>query len=284
MVGASRRQTGRLVCGVWALVLACACSGTRPMQLDPPAGTSESAPLPETEEVAETPPPPVVEEAVLPPIEPEPEAEPENDSVVIIDTGARDLTKRPPTLAETARAERERRNMALPTDIVITDKNLSDYATGDLTLAEVPDKKTDSSGSDAADLQSEMAEREAYWRGRALEIRQAWRDAYDSIGELEEKVFRLRQEFYAADDGFYRDSEIKPAWDRAIEQLDEAQQEILARQQELTDYLEEGRTAGAFPGWLREGIDLEPPVVVEQEQTAESSEPVIYKQEATDPP
>ena len=221
---------------------------------------------------------------MLPPIEPEPEAEPENDSVVIIDTGARDLTKRPPTLAETARAERERRNMALPTDIVITDKNLSDYATGDLTLAEVPDKKTDSSGSDAADLQSEMAEREAYWRGRALEIRQAWRDAYDSIGELEEKVFRLRQEFYAADDGFYRDSEIKPAWDRAIEQLDEAQQEILARQQELTDYLEEGRTAGAFPGWLREGIDLEPPVVVEQEQTAESSEPVIYKQEATDPP
>ena len=60
--------------------------------------------------------------------------------------------------------------------------------------------------------------------------------------------------------------------------------EVEARQEELAQFLEEGREAGALPGWLREGIDLEPEPLVEAEPTAEPSEPVIYQQEATDPP
>ena len=63
---------------------------------------------------------------------------------------------------------------------------------------------------------------EAYWRDRVLEIRLAWRDAADRVEELEGDVFHLRQRFYAEDDGFYRDSQIKPAWDRAVEQLRDA--------------------------------------------------------------
>ena len=70
----------------------------------------------------------------------------------------------------------------------------------------------------------------------------------------------------------------------AIEQLEEAHLEVEARQKELTLFLEGGREAGALPGWLREGIDLEPQPRAPEEVTAEPGEPVIYQQEATDPP
>lgn len=223
-------------------------------------------------------------EATNPPIEiPDSEPEPDDDSVVVIDTGAKDLTNHPQTLAEAARVERERRQIADPTDIVITDKTLEEFATGDLTVA-TPAPEEQAARSAASEVLQEMAEKEAFWRGRALEIRQAWRDAYDQIPELEEKVFQLRQAFYREDNGFYRDGEIKPAWDRAIDQLEDARLEVEARQEELAEFLEEGREAGALPGWLREGIDLEPEMAEVVEPTAEPGEPVIYSQEATDPP
>lgn len=324
-------------CGILSLVLVAlgGCSGNLPKSLDPPPGTTESAPSPEEAippseaepSPAESAPQPVDEptpaESAPQPVaeptpaesapqpapepdtaavaievpeapppapptavadEPEPRAsESDDDTVVMIDTGAKDVTNRPPTLAEAARAERDRRDVADPTDIVITDKTLEKYATGQLTLAN-PSPADQAQAQQASELQKKMAEREAYWRGRALEIRQAWRDAYDQIPVLEEKVFQLRQDFFREDDGFYRDGEIKPAWDRAIEQLEEAHREVEARQKELTLFLEEGRETGALPGWLREGFDLEPQPRVREEPTAEPGEPVIYEQEATDPP
>lgn len=280
-----------------AILVGGGCSSNRALPLDPPAGTSESmpvtveeSPVPEPIEVEPSPPPPPasapepVVEAPEPVVEiPEPEPEPEDDTLVTIDTGAKDLTERPTSLAEAAQVERERRQVAEPTNIVITDKNLAEYATGDLTTADRPEA---ADGERAAMLQfeKETAEKEAYWREGAREIRQQWRNAYDKIPVLEEKVFELRQAFYREDNGFYRDGEIKPAWDRAIEQLEEARLEVEARQGELAQFLETGREAGALPGWLREGLDLEPIIEEAVEPTAEPSEPVIYNQEATDPP
>lgn len=208
----------------------------------------------------------------------------EDSSVVIIDPGTAGSSDPSRSLVEAAAAERERRGTAPPTDIVITDKNLSDYATGQLTLAETPDAEATAAASELSALEAEMAAKEAYWRGGAREIRQAWRDAYDSIEELEAKVFELRQAFYREDDGFYRDAEIKPAWDRAIDQLEEARQEVEARQQELEEFLEAGREAGALPGWLREGIELEPKPVEKDEPIANPAEPVIYQPDESDPP
>lgn len=208
---------------------------------------------------------------------------PDDDSLVVIDTGAKDLTERPETLAEAARAERERRNIAPPTDIVITDKTLSEYATGDLTVAETSSAAV-TDPSELSEFEEEMAKKEAYWRNTARQIRQEWRDAYESIEELETKVFELRQQFYREDDGFYRDAEIKPAWDRAIDQLEEARLEVEAKQLELEEFLQSGREAGALPGWLREGIELEPEPLVEESPTAEPTEPVIYEPQSSDPP
>lgn len=210
--------------------------------------------------------------------------QPDDESLVVIDTGAKDLTVRPETLAEAARAERERRDLAPPTDIVITDKTLAEFATGDLTVTETPNDKAAAAASGLSELEKDMAAKEAYWRQTAREIRQGWRDAYDNIEELEAKVFDLRQQFYREDDGFYRDAEIKPAWDRAIDQLEESRFEVEARQRELEEFLEAGRQAGAFPGWLREGIELEPKPAVSKEPIAEPTEPVIYQPESSDPP
>ena len=50
--------------------------------------------------------------------------------------------------------------------------------------------------------------------------------------------------------------------------------------EEVAAFLEEGRRAGALPGWLREGIELEPePVLVEVDGIVEheAEEPTIYE-------
>jgi len=123
---------------------------------------------------------------------------------------------------------------------------------------------------------------EEYWRRRGLEIRMAWRDEVDSIEELEKEVFMLRQRFYAEDDPFYRDGQVKPAWDQALEQLEDARVGAKEREAELQEFLEEGRKAGALPGWMREGIELEPHPPDELEpgeqiQGHEPREPVVIE-------
>ena len=64
---------------------------------------------------------------------------------------------------------------------------------------------------------------------------------------------------------------IKPEWDRTLDRLHEARRTIDRAQEQLDLALEEGRIAGALPGWLRHGEELEPPV----EEPAEEGEPEI---------
>ncbi len=283
-----------------ALVMVTACSTVDKVKPEqPPAGTSpsgnelvsdqpEETPIDELETVAEE--QPLAEQDLVAEEAGQSEAvankatPKEDKSLVIIDPGARDPAEHPRSLAEAARVERERRGEAPPADIVITDKNLSEYAVGHLTVADTSNEAADAIAEELSELEREMAEKEAYWRNGARQIRQEWRDAFDAIEELEAKVFDLRQQFYREDDGFYRDAEIKPAWDRAIDQLEEARRDVEAKQQELAVFLEEGREAGALPGWLREGIELEPKPPAKQDSVAKPSEPVIYEPESSDPP
>jgi hypothetical protein len=182
------------------------------------------------------------------------------------------------SLADAAKAERERKAQTPPPKIVINDKTIHRYArNGQLTVAD-PKKK----GSGAATVAATAAaastapgagtpgpvagatgavpiERdEKYWRGRALEIRQRWRKAADRIKVLEGDADLWRRRFYAEDDPFTRDGQIKPTWDRVLDELRESRATAVAAKKELSALLEEGRIAGALPGWLREGVDLEP--------------------------
>ena len=117
-------------------------------------------------------------------------------------------------------------------------------------------------------------------RSQYLDLRLRWRAAYDSIRELEGKVASLRNDFYTTDDPYYRDSQIKPAWDRALEGLETARSDIDRYQTELRTVLNEGRREGALPGWLREGIEHEPEAGLPAEETIDPShysvEPTIY--------
>jgi hypothetical protein len=192
------------------------------------------------------------------------------------------------TLAEAAKAERDRKAEAIPTRIVINNKTIHRYAKGgQLTVAEPKKKGAPASvpasqapaaaaGSQAPVATAALVRDEKYWRGRALEIRQRWRKAADRIKELEEDIGLLRRRFYAQDDPYVRDGQIKPAWDRALDELHESRAAVQAAKKELTDFLDEGRIAGALPGWLREGIDLEP----KEEKPVDPTQPIetpIYK-------
>ncbi|MEP6993572.1 MAG: hypothetical protein ABI968_03545 [Acidobacteriota bacterium] len=93
---------------------------------------------------------------------------------------------------------------------------------------------------------------EAQWRQIAQTARQRVADAKAKVAELDAAVKKLETEFYAWDDGQYRDRVIKPNWDKAREQLENAKREQEAAEKDLADLPEKARKAGAFPGWIRE--------------------------------
>lgn len=203
------------------------------------------------------------------------------------------------SLVDAAKAERERKAEAPPPRISINNKNLHTYAKGgQLTIAEPKKKGSATGGATAAAAPAGTAgatgtggaaggaagsgevaplvRDEKYWRGRALEIRQRWRKAADRIEQLQGDINLWRRRFYAEDDPYVRDGQIKPAWDRALDELREDREAVTAAKKELEDFMDEGRRAGALPGWLREGIELEP----KDEKPVDPLQPIetpIYK-------
>jgi hypothetical protein len=76
-----------------------------------------------------------------------------------------------------------------------------------------------------------------------------------------------------------RDGKIKPEWDRALDRLEQARREEVQAQRDLEEFLDDGRRAGALPGWLREGIELEPITEeVEELPTADPMEPKVVNE------
>jgi hypothetical protein len=184
---------------------------------------------------------------------------------VVVDPGGED--GKSVSLVEAARAERERRAHAGEPVAVINDKTLPKYAAkGQITVATPKEKKEGAAAPEGAAAAQPVRD-EAYWRGRALDIRQRWRDADDDVKELEQRSTELRQKFYLESDDFVRDNQIKPEWDRVLDKLRQARLDVEATKLELAEFLEEGRAAGALPGWLREGEDEEPEPPKEKEET-----------------
>ncbi|MFL6233776.1 MAG: hypothetical protein ACJ76N_11625 [Thermoanaerobaculia bacterium] len=175
---------------------------------------------------------------------------------VVVDPGV-DGAAAPQTLLEASRAEKERRANAGKPVAVITDKTLPRYAAkGQITVADP--KKAKKRPAAAAPSAAPAARDEQYWRGRARELRESWKQAADEVKDLEQKSTALRQKFYSESDTFLRDTQIKPDWDRVLDRLRQARVDVDTAKQELAAFLEEGRGAGALPGWLDEGIEDEP--------------------------
>jgi hypothetical protein len=93
---------------------------------------------------------------------------------------------------------------------------------------------------------------EAEWRETARKARKRVEDAKLHVEELTAASKKLENDFYAWDDGQYRDRVIKPSWDRTRAELDQAKVEVVEAEKDLADLPEKARKAGAFPGWIRE--------------------------------
>ena len=93
---------------------------------------------------------------------------------------------------------------------------------------------------------------EAEWKATAARARKRVADAKARVAELEAATMNLENDFYAWDDGQYRDRVIKPAWDRSRTDLETARQELAGAEKDLEDLPEKARKAGALPGWIRE--------------------------------
>ncbi len=93
---------------------------------------------------------------------------------------------------------------------------------------------------------------EAEWRARARAARSRVEEAASRVAQLEQETKKLENDFYAWDDGQYRDGVIKPAWDRKREELAAARRELEDAQKSLAELPEAARKAGAQPGWIRE--------------------------------
>lgn len=245
--------------GALLLALALGACASRP----PAPGPVPQAPVPPTTAAQEPPAAPPTGSA------PEPPAKPHT---VVLDRG--DEAEEPRSLIEASRLAKERQRTAAGPVAVITDKNLAEYASrGKLTMASpAPKPQADAAApgqGTASGVEQGSGKDEAYWRTEARSLREKWRAAVDAVTELEARAEALRHQFYSQEDVYIRDTRVKPAWDRVLDRLEEARREADAGRGELTTLLEEGRRAGALPGWLREGIELEP----EEQRTLEDDFP-----------
>ena len=214
------------------------------------AAACVAPPPPPAKKAAEVQPTPSPAPTPTPAPEPTPVPVEERDDIVVLDSGGAKEGSSGQTLAEAARAERERRAHAEPSTHVITNKNLKEYASkGQITMATPRERKVE---------EAPPAQDEQYWRQRVLDIRLRWREAADEVKELEQAAAGWRRRFYAENDVYVRSGQIKPEWDRVLDRLEEARAEVEAAKTELAEVQDEGRAAGALPGWLREGIDQEP--------------------------
>jgi hypothetical protein len=71
------------------------------------------------------------------------------------------------------------------------------------------------------------------------------------ITRLEGECGRLERDFYAHDDPAQRDGVIKPAWDKAVNDLHQAQADLAEARNKPEEVKEAARRDGALPGWFR---------------------------------
>ena len=184
------------------------------------------------------------------------------NAVRVIDPGG---TEQPKTLIEASRlAKAQKRARGVQKPIAeINDENLAEYAEGGEVIVlesepAAPEPTEEDYAETFDDDEDGDIRDEEYWRNRALELRMGWRRAIDDLSRLELESAALRQQFYAEEDPYIRDSQIKPAWDRVLDRMDALRQQASRYETELDDFLDDGRQAGALQGWLNQGWELEP--------------------------
>ncbi|MDA8017415.1 MAG: hypothetical protein MPN21_08180 [Thermoanaerobaculia bacterium] len=214
----------------------------------------------------EPPPPNQVLPEVVPPPPPLPppirEVQPKTRAKVkVIDPGG--SSDEPKTLIEASRLAKARKRAGVEPPVhEITDENLKEYAEGAEVIM-LEGEPAARMPTEAESLAAEAAAAgdirgEEYWLNRALELRMGWRRTVDELSELNLEAAALRQQFYAEDDPYVRDTQVKPNWDRVLDQISALKEQSRRYEQELGTFIEDGQRAGALQGWLNNGWELEP--------------------------
>ncbi len=92
---------------------------------------------------------------------------------------------------------------------------------------------------------------EADWRRIMNHARAVVADGENRVRDLDTKSKQLENDFYAQSDGYRRDGVIKPAWDKARDDLAAARASLDAARKALDDLSEDARRSNTPPGWLR---------------------------------
>ncbi|MCP3962106.1 MAG: hypothetical protein GY719_30045 [bacterium] len=253
----------RALIALWA-VAGWACSGNKESTETIPSQTLTQV----TPQLAAPPPP------LPPPIR---EIQPSRPTVKVIDPGGDD--DQPKSLLEASRLAKARKGQTKESIAVINDENLHEYAKdAEVILLDSPPAAPVSDLEPPPRDEGDEIRDEQYWRGQALELRMGWRRTIDRITELELESAALRQQFYAEEDPYLRDSQLKPAWDRVLDRLDQLRETASRYSQELEVLVNEGQRAGVPQGWLNQGWELEP--TTEERKSLER----FPAAEAVDPP
>jgi hypothetical protein len=154
-------------------------------------------------------------------------------------------------------ADREKSGVTIDNKSLVKDTGKGHVTTSSIAApnspkAAAPTPAASGGNGTSADAGPSEPGGEAEWREIARRDRRRVADAKTRVAELTATSKKLENDFYAWDDGQYRDRVIKPAWDRARADLDEARIELEGAEKELADLPERARKAGALPGWIRE--------------------------------
>lgn len=162
---------------------------------------------------------------------------------------------RPRPLAERVRAAHARDGKEQKPAVAITNETLvTDPKKGRLTTAPARNPLPAPSPAARAPVTSVPAasSAETEWRTRARTAHQRVEELKERVAQLEAESKKLESDFYAWDDGQYRDGVIKPAWDKKREEIETFRRGLAEAEKELAELPEKARKAGALPGWIRE--------------------------------
>lgn len=169
--------------------------------------------------------------------------------------------------------------------LTITNENLKALA-GDVELttaagaAPLPAGTPEGPGPSRERAGGGEAAAQRLWQQRYQRARGYLRYLEQEEDRLSGEVERLKREFYAQDDPFRRDGEIKPAWDEALAKLNETRAQLAQARNLPDEVIQAALREGALPGWFR-GLPEPAPVSSPPSLEAPASErPPARRREA----
>jgi hypothetical protein len=165
----------------------------------------------------------------------------------------------PPSLADLARKEAERRKTSKEAKKVITTKDMPESARRPASAPAPADTNaaaaTTPAGSDqkpatGGDAASPDDKGEAAWRNRITQAREALRRNEVFLEAMQTRVNSLTVDSQSRSDPLQR-AKLRDDRDKAVDEMARVKADIEQSRKQIGDIEEEARKAGVPPGWLR---------------------------------